>query len=163
MTPAKQEALFTQYPSLFTEVHNAELENDAQRKPWPISFGVSCGNGWFKIIDELCALITHALNQFNERHKTQVSLRVVQVKEKFGGLRFYYTWSPGQSGVIPEDLSPKIDRLKSRIEGACQLAENLSLFTCELCGSPAECTTEGWYHTTCAVCVEKNDKHGVRE
>lgn len=154
MTPAKQEELFVKYPSLFVEVLK---EKDPEQKPWPIRFGISCSNGWFKIIDELCALISSSLAQFKQRNKTEVGLRVVQIKEKFGGLRFYYTWSAGND--VSDDLLPKIDRLKSRIEGAVQLAENLSLFTCELCAAPAECTTEGWYHTTCEACVLKNKQH----
>jgi hypothetical protein len=153
MTPAKQEQLFTKYPSLFSEMHK-DVSTDLSERPWPISFGIACGNGWFKLIDELCFLIVQSLEQYNERHKTAVGIRIVQIKEKFGGLRYYYTWS------AKLDLErPHMESLKSRIEGACQVVENLSLSTCELCGSPAACTTESWYHTTCAACTSINDHY----
>jgi hypothetical protein len=57
-----------------------------------------------------------------------------QVKEKFGGLRFYHTGGNAfTSGVVT-------------------LAEELSYVTCEVCGNPAKTSQKnGWVKTLCNV------------
>lgn len=68
-----------------------------------------------------------------QRHVTAICPQVValQVKEKYGGLRFYYT---GGDDVI---------------EGMVSLAETLSFRTCEICGSPGKPRRDGWVRTLC--------------
>jgi hypothetical protein len=66
--------------------------------------------------------------------------RAAQVKEKFGGLRFYMT-----SGT---------DEIFDLIEEA----EALSCKTCEECGKPGEERPGGWIHTHCDPCHENWDK-----
>ena len=60
---------------------------------------------------------------------------VVQVKEKFGGLRFY-------TGGGPQD---KYDGVYDAINAA----EVLSYLTCEDCGAPGEPREGGWIRTLC--------------
>lgn len=43
-------------------------------------FGFTCEDGWFKVLWELCEQIEPL---------APVNFQVIQVKEKFGGLRFY--------------------------------------------------------------------------
>lgn len=51
-------------------------------------WGLECGNGWYELIDALCAQIDRHLQAcFDEGDRFNV--KVVQVKEKFGTLRFY--------------------------------------------------------------------------
>lgn len=54
-----------------------------------------------------------------------------QVKEKFGGLRFYY------------------DGGDEYINGLAAMAESMSYITCEECGSPGAPTSGGWVRTLC--------------
>lgn len=54
-----------------------------------------------------------------------------QVKEKFGGLRFY------------------VDRAIQKHYGYIDFAENLSYRTCEECGAPGKLYTDGWHTTLC--------------
>ena len=96
-----------------------------------MSFGFEHGEGWFKLIDQLSADIT-ALDEKNG--STTIA---VQVKEKFGGLRFYI-----QSGS---------DAIYDLIEEA----EALSLKTCEQCGEPGELRGVGWVSTMCDKCWAK--------
>ena len=63
-----------------------------------------------------------------------------QVKEKFGGLRFYMTCGT--------------DEIYNLIEEA----EALSYKTCEVCGKPGEERPSGWIHTLCDYCHENWDK-----
>ncbi|MGB8478936.1 MAG: hypothetical protein WCE63_08855, partial [Acidobacteriaceae bacterium] len=63
--------------------------------------------------------------------ETGHQFKVVQVKEKFGGLRFYV-----------EDANEVI---RQRIE----LAEMESFDTCEVCGKPGRRRSGGWIQTQC--------------
>ena len=54
-----------------------------------------------------------------------------QVKEKFGGLRFY------------------IPRYSDAIDKAIIKAENLSITTCQVCGEPGHERNTGWVRTLC--------------
>lgn len=64
-------------------------------------------------------------------------VNITQVKEKFGGLRFYY------------------DGGDDFIDGMVQITENLSYQTCEICGSTKEIgSTRGWITTICQPCFD---------
>lgn len=59
----------------------------------------------------------------------------IQVKEKFGTLRFYVKSS------------------NEFIDGVIAMAENLSAITCEKCGKPTKTKVKaGWYKTICDEC-----------
>ena len=64
--------------------------------------------------------------------------QVLQVKEKFGGLRFYIGAGNGPIGACIQD------------------AENESLRTCEECGAPGKQRDGGWIKTLC-------DEHSKKE
>lgn len=69
------------------------------------------------------------------RTPTEVISQVVaeQVKEKFGGLRFYYRGGD------------------EFIHGLCSMAESMSYVTCEECGNPGKSNSGGWISTRCAA------------
>ena len=93
-----------------------------------MSFGFEVGNGWFKLVDRLSADIT-ALDEKNG--STTIAM---QVKSKFGGLRFYI--ESGSDAIF--DLIDK--------------AEADSLTICEWCGEPGEQRGGGWVYTLCDSC-----------
>lgn len=95
--------------------------------------GGQVGPGWEPIVDELHAKML-ALDP---------GLRVDQVKEKFGGLRYYYT-----PHAAPDyTLSPVVREY-----------EALCARTCEWCGSIENVTTKGsWAKTLCPDCRQKWD------
>jgi hypothetical protein len=94
------------------------------------------GVGWHGIIDDLV----------KELEKLGWDGTVAQVKEKFGGLRFYI-------GGIPKKTSKKIFR-------AIDEAERKSVLTCEYCGKPGKLRTERfWILTLCNECNEKEPNH----
>lgn len=71
-----------------------------------------------------------------------------QVKEKFGGLRFYYTGGDNE------------------IRGMVYLAEAMSYRICENCGTMNELVTQnsrGWIRTLCPCCVPKQLKDNYEE
>jgi hypothetical protein len=103
------DSLYQKYPNLFTE-----------------KCEISCGDGWFTIIDNLCAEINFYLKK-----NTEITYTPKQIKEKFGGLRFYY------SGGDDE------------ISGMVSMAEAWAGNTCETCGAPGKSRSGGWIKTLC--------------
>lgn len=106
------------------------LENGyfTDREPIKDCWIFECGNGWFPLIKELIEdLITLGWDR-----------KTCQVKEKFGGLRFYIT-----SGS---------DEIYDRISKA----EKDSYTICEVTGEPGELRNDiGWYKTLCDEEYEK--------
>lgn len=99
--------------------------------------GVAIGEGWFPIIESLCQNI-QAYVDWKQEQQTKynrgegcVQPVVAQIKEKFGGLRFYY------------------DGGDSEVSGMVRMAEAWADHTCERCGSPATRRGGGWVRTLC--------------
>jgi hypothetical protein len=101
-------------------------------------FGFECSDGWQHILWRLCEQIEIELDKDPELKK---DFEVVQVKEKFGGLRFYTNTG---NDAIYELISE---------------VENLSYTICEVCGEPATLTENNrWYRTICETCNKKGNK-----
>jgi hypothetical protein len=102
--------------------------------------GFAVGEGWWPILEALCANIQSHIDWRNEQFNkygrgTEVQQVVVeQIKEKFGGLRFYC-----QGG-------------DDEITGMIRMAESWAGRSCETCGSPGSSRGGGWIRTLC-------DKH----
>jgi hypothetical protein len=69
--------------------------------------GFAIGKGWYPIIESLCSNIQHHIDWKNEQFEkynrgTPVEqVTVLQIKEKFGGLRFYYQGGDDEiSGMV---------------------------------------------------------------
>ena len=100
--------------------------------------GFAVGAGWWHIIESLCANIQAHVNWKNEQKEKYnrgsgcERVIVVQIKEKFGGLRFYY-----EGG-------------NEFIHGMVRMAEAWAANTCEVCGERgASSNTGGWVSTLC--------------
>ena len=94
--------------------------------------GFHCGYGWWPVLDKLCADITRELE--NGPDELLAEFRVDQIKEKFGGLRFYVS-------VGNDDIYNLI-----------RVAENECDKLCEDCGKPGERRRGGWIKTRCDAC-----------
>ncbi|MEQ1638494.1 MAG: hypothetical protein ABL903_17630 [Methylococcales bacterium] len=100
------------YPKLFKNRHGDKMSSF-------MGWGFGCGDGWFAILDTAAALIT----------ADSPEAYALQVKEKFGGLRFYLSGhSEFGAGVV-------------------EMAEALSYLMCETCGRPAICSNKCTGHT----------------
>lgn len=123
MTKELDEFLCKKYPEIFRDRH-APMNQTA------MCWGFACGDGWFALIDTLCTELM--------RQSTPEQIPVaVQVKEKFGGLRFYaQTYTDTQYALV-------------------DFAEALSYRICETCGTTANvrCYTDGWHITRCLPCA----------
>jgi hypothetical protein len=113
----------------------ADLFDPAPGDP-PVAQGWPCvGDGWRDLLERACARIRTVIRTHGG------SFRVSQVKEKYGGLRFYF------DGALP----PAAEVL---VEEAIDLAEARSACTCEVCGEPASLYGPCWLTTRCAQHAE---------
>ena len=72
---------------------------------------------------------------------------ILQVKEKYGTLRFYWSYGKGR---------PDNGDIDEAMESAVERAEANSCRTCEVCGKYAELrNTGGWLSTLCDACIAK--------
>ncbi len=115
-------------------------------------FGFECNDGWFDIIWDLCEDIERLLK------KSNIDIEVIQVKEKFGGLRFYWNFIGDFLEIEGEDegaLTDEADRIYNDIESLIKKAEEISYQTCEVCGKPGKPIRGGWITTLCEECKKK--------
>lgn len=135
MTPEKDSILRQKYPKIFAK---SEYESE----PLDV-WGFECDDGWFDIIDTLCHKIQKHIDRRSEfihdaDELAQLQVKAEQVKEKFGGLRFYVA---GGDDITDAFIS---------------FAETISFKFCESCGNSATQKTIGtWIHTACDPCFEK--------
>lgn len=107
--------------------------------------GFAIGEGWWPIIEALCGQIdSYTKWRTNTREALLkdnpyghsipdviTPVTVAQIKEKFGGLRFYY------------------DGGDEHISGMVRMAEVWAHCSCEECGSPGTSGGKGWIKTLC--------------
>jgi len=96
--------------------------------------GFAVGAGWYPILEILCSNIQHHLDWKEKQGNPVQQVTVSQIKEKFGGLRFYY------------------DGGDDEISGMVRMAEAWADASCEECGAPGKSRNGGWIRTLC-------DKH----
>ncbi len=110
-------------------------------------WGLEIGDGWAELLWKLCCRIL----AFQRFHRCEVIAK--QVKEKYGGLRFYWRIQFQRNDVLPGeslDCFLQMCRLTDRYEDE-------SLHTCEECGRPGRCVSNaGWVLTRCDECLERS-------
>jgi hypothetical protein len=112
---AFQEKMESTYPKMLSEGYG----------------GFCTGEGWWPIIELLCSNIQDHIDWKNRETFTVEQVVVHQIKEKFGGLRFYYGGGDNE------------------ISGMVRIAESVASITCEVCGAPGKSRSTGWIRTLC--------------
>lgn len=141
MKPELQQQLYDKYPVLFSNRHKPARESC-------LHFGIETRDGWYDILDNLCSAISiHEENievrtKYNKKtdpsyESDYIPVTFDQVKEKFGGLRVYF--SGGDKYV----------------RGMVSMTESFSYMVCETCGERGKPNRNGWIHTFCDKCREK--------
>ncbi len=127
---------------------NYDTFAEKMEKAYPEMFskpygGFAVDPGWWPILEALCGQIHHHV-KWKQEQKDKYGrgdgcpdVIVEQIKEKFGGLRFYY--SGGDDTV----------------SGMVRMAESWASCVCEECGSPGRSRSGGWIKTLC-------DKHEAK-
>ena len=102
-------------------------------------FPCECGDGWYQLLHNLCQEIT---DYYNEKGADTSKIHILQIKEKFGELRFYH------NGLI-EGSEDIIDKYT-----------DISLQTCMSCGNKGKLRNYGgWLTTLCDSCEEERKKN----
>jgi len=128
-----QQKLFDKYPKIFGQ-------KDLPMTQTCMCWGINCGDGWYWLIDQLCNSIQgYCDNRIMEK---AYQVEAVQVKEKFGGLRFY------------------INGANDTVYGMIDLAEHMSYGICEECGTlkNVKQRSDGWIRTLCGSCNLKRKR-----
>ena len=178
-----QNRLYEKYPKIFRQ-------KDLSMKETLMCWGISCGDGWYNIIDTLCEHLQNLVDRPHEeiemyenwikkekekneprkemnggympsseeniaryeehienwKKKIIPQLEAVQVKEKYGSLRFYLNGYP---------IQPEID---AKVTAYINFAEAMSYKTCERCGKPGKQQGGHWVFTICDSCNIKKEE-----
>jgi len=129
-----EQQLHDEYPDLYAALDATEGD-DLYKTPLA-QYGIQCGDGWYGLLDALSAFVT---GQADDE-----TIVLHQVKQKFGGLRFYH-------GGIPDALP---ERQRQMIFGAITFAEQFADQLCELCGQPAVENSAPMSRARCADCLD---------
>ena len=126
-----QNKLFEKYPKIFKQ-------KDLPMTQTCMCWGIDCNNGWYWLIDKLCEKLQYDIDNNN-----QPQIEATQVKQKFGGLRFYVAGSNEfQFEII-------------------NFAEFLSYSICEKCGTTKDVkqNTGGYIQSLCSRCRKEDEKN----
>ena len=95
-----------------------------------------CGKGWYPLLEELSDKIDA---MFRDKYpKEMKDFQVLQVKEKFGTLRYYVSSAPDEIYDLIHEYEDKSDT------------------TCELCGKTGKLTERHmWLQTLCEECFNE--------
>ena len=122
MDNSYENKLFAKYPTIFPGGRKVSPRESL------LCFGIETEDGWFRLIDNLCKQLV----------KASPNVVATQVKEKFGGLRFYVHGSTTKGNKLIE------------------VAEHKSFRTCESCGRKGKNYEQGgWWRVRCTKCREK--------
>ena len=101
---------------------------------FPFSFDVD--DGWFDLIYQLSKDIQRVID--NTPDHSLDDFVILQIKEKFGGLRYYV-------GAYTREIGDLIDEVEKKAD-----------HTCEICGKEGKLSSRaGWYKTVCKKCGQK--------
>ena len=187
MNQELQNKLYEKYPKIFGQ-------KDLPMTQTAMCWGISCGDGWYNIIDTLCEhlqnLVDHPHEEIEmyqkwikeeenkneprketnrgyvpssqekiegyrdrieeQKEKIIPQLEAVQVKEKYGSLRFYLSGYP---------MQPEIE---AKVTAYISFAESMSYVTCEKCGMPGEQRGGHWVFTLCEACENARSEEWSR-
>lgn len=121
-----------------------------------MAWGIDVGDGWHGLLDQCMEKLQYFCDICSS-HGNEVQVLADQIKEKYGGLRFYV--SVYGANTIEDNI---VDDIISE-------AERKAANTCEATGENGSlCKRGGWYRTLCyeqarkegyEACNEQTEKH----
>jgi hypothetical protein len=138
-----QNQLYEKYPDLFSNRNKSRMESC-------MCWGCEVGNGWYELLSSVCWQVSQHEKNIEDRKRILADqpekikaeleyfpVKFDQVKEKYGGLRIYFTGG--------DDY----------VDGIVSMAEEYSYKVCEVCGNSGKPNKGGWITTLCESCREK--------
>jgi len=121
-----EQQLVTKYPKLFSD-YGGDVKDTC------LAFGFECGDGWFNLIETLCGSIQSHCDFINRMYPhIQIQPVAVQVKEKYGSLRFYLDFHHAEN--LEDHDMEKFHKTCHFIDGMVSMAEAMSERVCGECG-----------------------------
>lgn len=139
LIPEMEQLLLEKFPILYRNRYGDKMSTC-------MCWGFEVGEGWSRLIYDLSEKLEFLSNQFN------VEIVMDQVKEKFGGARFYLHVEN------PHNIDSEIFKVVSDIAFDLEdYYEHLSYSICEDCGDRfhVKLRTDGWHRTLCDDCEMK--------
>jgi hypothetical protein len=130
-----QNKLYAEFPVVFREKDLSIYESC-------MGWGISCGDGWYGLVYK----IAQKIQEINVSLPDEDKIVAAQVKEKFGGLRFYINGFREKT----RDACKELFEFKGSVEQE-------SFETCEVCGKPGRRSGGGWIKTVCEDHDKKTD------
>jgi len=138
MNQELQDQLFEKYPALFENKDKSIQESC-------MSWGIECNDGWYELLSSVCWRISQHEKNIADRIRIRnkagkandqsdldyIPVKFDQIKEKFGGIRIYYTGG--------DDY----------VRGVVSLADEMSYKICEVCGNAGKPNKGGWISVLC--------------
>ena len=138
MNQELQDQLFEKYPTLFENKDKSIQESC-------MAWGIECNDGWYELLSSVCWRISQHEKNIAERIMVRndegiendlsdleyIPVKFDQIKEKFGGIRIYYTGG--------DDY----------VNGIVSLADEMSYKICEVCGNAGKPNKGGWISVLC--------------
>ncbi|MBR2274583.1 MAG: hypothetical protein IJ873_00750, partial [Lachnospiraceae bacterium] len=141
----------------FSFMDPEKIEKETTYRKW----GFECSGGWYELLRDCCEKIRERY----EKEGLPVDFVPVQIKEKFGVLRFYYEYRDAPLTVFAidslegsgvrfapgtEDSDEDTRRLREDIARFIHEAEEKSAHVCEFCGAEGERRKDlRWIKTLC--------------
>jgi hypothetical protein len=182
MSPELDKQLCDKYPKIFADRYKSPQETC-------MCWGLEVGDGWYDLIDVLCAALTYTFTtsvEVDEEDGKRLGIepyintkgeasyyfsveppQVVadQVKEKFGELRFYYhlEYSEDNASLVKTKKYPELEAINKRyadyIDGIVHFAEIASGRTCEVTGANGEMHVRGGWYKVLNENVAKTEPY----
>lgn len=175
------EQLCAKYPLIFRD-RTAPMTHTA------MCWGFDHGNGWYNIINQLCANIQHHIDWKQKQHDHAVKYNEMVQAGLAGDLTllddYHKGWLNADKFIAealkkgPRDVPPTVpqvvaDQIKEKfgtlrfyyhggddiIDGMVRMAEAMSAVTCEDCGVPGKIRRGAWIRTLCDVHAEEHGYH----
>ena len=160
MNPELDKQLRDAYPKIFPDRYNGQ-------------FGFECGDGWFNLIERLCALVQHTVDR---REKEIASVAAWNVDVTAGIVPHWWNverdGTPAVKPIPAEIVQPVASQVKEKfgsmrfyvssatdeIYNYIAMAEAMSSVTCEECGAPGKRSGTGWVKVLCDVHTKERNK-----
>jgi hypothetical protein len=110
------------------------------------SLGFDLPLGWVNLVESLVEAIERRIK--SNRHIPDIPKKIIvlQIKEKFGGLRFY------------------IGGADDHTYGMIYMVEMMSYNMCQFCGKKGKLYSDwGWYRTLCESCHEEYVQERIKQ
>lgn len=147
-TVAKNATIVSKYPFLLPIGYDGKCRSDYI---FEYTEADAVPTGWHQLVLDMSEEIIQCLNANNI---DPLTFYIDQLKEKFGGIRLYYTIRYADTNIDRNVIETNIDKIIHKYEA-------LSEHTCCECGKEATLCSTGWICPYCNECAKKLILNGM--